>query len=250
MAAAMSWTQVDAGLWPIIATLVVVALALVEALLLPRFRMACVAVVLLCGSFAIIASVRLRQDAESQSAIQTAQLQELWTRLDALGALAAAKPDANADDIYEAVKARLDALDKNVAELQRQLETWKERVKTRFIDEESAVQMADYLRGFGSHRVVVSCVPANLEAYNYANQLANILRAAGWDAPGPETTAIFGNPPGLGVNLFVRGTKAPDAARILLDAFARFNIPYQSRIEPSQAIPDSQTVELFVAMKP
>jgi hypothetical protein len=246
----MSWTRIDPGTWPTIAVVVLAVVALFEAMLMPRLRMACVAVVLLCGSFAIIAMVRQQQDAEAQSAVQTAQLQELWTRLDALGALAAAKPDANVDDIYEAVKDRLAALDKSVAELQRQLDQWKERTKTRFIDEEAAVQMADYLRQFGSHRVVVSCVPANIEAYNYANQLANILRAAGWDALGPETTAIFGNPPGIGVNLFVRGTKAPDAARILLDAFARFNIPYQSRVEPSQAIPDTQTVELFVALKP
>jgi hypothetical protein len=32
----------------------------------------------------------------------------------------------------------------------------------------------------------------------------------------------------------------------LLDGFAKFNIPYQSRVTPSQAIPDAETVELFI----
>jgi hypothetical protein len=33
---------------------------------------------------------------------------------------------------------------------------------------------------------------------------------------------------------------------MLLDGFAKFNIPYQSRVKPSGAIPDSETVELFI----
>jgi hypothetical protein len=37
-----------------------------------------------------------------------------------------------------------------------------------------------------------------------------------------------------------------DTVKILLDGFAKFNIPYQSRVTPSGAIPDSETVELFI----
>ena len=39
-------------------------------------------------------------------------------------------------------------------------------------------------------------------------------------------------------------------ARILIDAFNRFNIPYQSGIAPSDAIPDPMTTEIFVSHKP
>jgi hypothetical protein len=41
----------------------------------------------------------------------------------------------------------------------------------------------------------------------------------------------------------------PEAARVLIDAFSRYNIPYQSGITPSDAIPDPATVELFVSRK-
>ena len=42
----------------------------------------------------------------------------------------------------------------------------------------------------------------------------------------------------------------PEASKLLIDAFTRFNIPYQSGITPSDAIPDPATVELFVGPKP
>ena len=45
--------------------------------------------------------------------------------------------------------------------------------------------MTDYLRRAGGNRVVVSCVPDDVGAYGYAKQIANMLRAAGWDAHGP-----------------------------------------------------------------
>jgi hypothetical protein len=115
--------------------------------------------------------------------------------------------------------------------------------------------MAEYLRQSGSplgnRRVVVSCLPDDVEAYGYANQIANVLRAAGWEAPGVETTTIFGQAAAMDILVYVRaGAQPPEAARILLDAFARFNIPFQSGITPSEAIPDPATVELFVGHKP
>ena len=120
----------------------------------------------------------------------------------------------------------------------------------RTVSADTAAKFADYLRGFGSHRVVVSCAPDDLEAYDYANRLVNIIRAANWDAEGPEVTEIFGDLRAVGVNLYVNADNHSDAVKVLLDAFAKFNIPYQSRVTPSQAIPDTETVELFVAAMP
>jgi hypothetical protein len=113
------------------------------------------------------------------------------------------------------------------------------------------VTIEEYLRPFGSHRVVVSCAPDDVEAYAYANQIAAMLRAAGWDAPGVETTTIFAMAPVMGVRLYVRsGVAPPDAAKILIDAFTRFNIPFESGVTPSETIPDPATTELFVTKKP
>ena len=49
-----------------------------------------------------------------------------------------------------------------------------------------------------------------------------------------------------GINIYVNGDNSSDTAKILLDGFAKFNIPYQSRVTPSGAIPDTETVELFI----
>ena len=84
----------------------------------------------------------------------------------------------------------------------------------------------------------------------YANQIANVLRSAGWDAHGPETTAIFGDAPAMGIRLYVRSGVAPDTAKILLDAFTRFDIPFKSGTTSNDMIPDNTTVELFVSHKP
>jgi hypothetical protein len=120
----------------------------------------------------------------------------------------------------------------------------------RTVSANTAVKFADYLRGFGTHRVVVSCAPDDLEAYDYANQLVNILRAANWDAEGPEVTEIFGDLRAVRINLYINADNHSDTVKILLEAFAKFNIPYQSRVTPSLAIPDTETVELFVAAMP
>ena len=52
------------------------------------------------------------------------------------------------------------------------------------------------------------------------------------------------------MSVFVRDPHSPGAAKILLDGFIRFNIPFQSGVAASEAILDNATVELFVAKKP
>jgi hypothetical protein len=119
----------------------------------------------------------------------------------------------------------------------------------RSISQKSADDLASYLKQFGSRRAIVSCIPDDIEAYQYANQLVNILRAANWEVQGPQVTKIFGDVRAPGVNLYVNGDNSSDTVRILLDGFAKFNIPYQSRVTPSGAIPDTETVELFIGTR-
>jgi hypothetical protein len=128
----------------------------------------------------------------------------------------------------------------------RELEAAKQ---VRTITTDNADKLAAYLRQFGNRRVIVSCIPEDIEAYQYANQLVNILRASNWDAQGPQVTKIFGDVRAPGINVYVNGEDRSDAVKILLDGFAKFNIPYQSRVTPSQAIPDAETVELFIGTR-
>jgi hypothetical protein len=149
--------------------------------------------------------------------------------------------------------ALVDRNRRNATDLAKQLKALQGRVKeleavseARTITPNVADQLATYLKQFGSHRVIVSCIPDDGEAYQYANQLLNILKAANWDAQGPQITKIFGDVRARGINLYVSGDNHSDSIKIIFDGLTKFNIPYQSRVTPSGAIPDSETVELFI----
>ncbi|MGH7048210.1 MAG: hypothetical protein ACREE2_17685 [Stellaceae bacterium] len=137
-----------------------------------------------------------------------------------------------------------------VQSLERQIAELKQSTRGRSLSADTARKLADYLRGFGSHKVIVSCAPDDIEAYHYATQIADVLRAANWDARGPEATTIFGDTEAMGINLYNDSGNASDTVKILLDAMVKFGIPYQSRVPPSQALPDNETVELFIGSKP
>ncbi len=206
-----------------------------------------IATLLLGGALAVGAGVWQQRNSREE----TARLREVAARLDELGRLLETGPGTTPDQSFDTAAAAIVSLNAKIKDLEGQVRALQEKSRTRAIDADTAAKMADYLRQFGGHRVVASCVPDDLEAYHYANQIANVLRAAGWEALGPETTTIFGEGPTMSVTLYVRtGAAAPDAARLLIDAFTRFNIPYQSGIASNDAIPDPATVELFVGHKP
>jgi hypothetical protein len=141
----------------------------------------------------------------------------------------------------------------SVASLTFRIKVLEDRVKeleagrqARSIPQKTADDLTSYLKPFGSRRVIVSCIPDDTEAYLFANQLVNILKAADWDARGPQTTKIFGDVRSPGLNVYVNGDNSSDTVKVLLAGFAKFNIPYQPRITPTVAIPDTETVELFI----
>jgi hypothetical protein len=209
-----------------------------------------VAAVLLAGLLATAATARQQARSHVALAGETERLRDLAGRLDEVGRLLPATPAASGGN-FATVTAGIVALKNKIEDLEDQVRALKEKSRGRGIDPDMAAKMAEYLRPFGNHRVVVSCAPDDVEAFGYANQLANVLRAAGWEAPGLETTTIFGEAPAISLRLYVRsGAQPPEAARILLDAFARFNIPFQSGLTPSDAIPDPATTEIFVSHKP
>lgn len=159
------------------------------------------------------------------------------------GAMASAESNGSAEPTPAPLVERVETLEKRIKELE-------EAGHGRSVGADTAKKLAEYLRQFGSRRVVVSCAPDDLEAYNYANQLVNIFKAAGWDAEGPEVTEVFGDVRAMGINIYVNADNGADTARILLGGFAEFNIPYRSRVMPSEAIPDTETVELYVGSIP
>lgn len=241
----MWWLQAAQAWLPTIAVGVMALLALVATLAqAPRAaKLPWIATVLVCGALAIAASAW-------QQGRELAQLRELSSHLGALARLLPGAPPANPEQTVDSLTTSMYSLNSRIGELQNQIDILREKAKVRSIDNESAAKLEDYLRPFGSRRVVVSCVPGDPEAFTYANQITNILKSAGWDAHGPETTSIFGDAPTMGIRLFVRSGVAPDTAKILLDGFSRFDIPYKSGTTSNDSIPDNTTVELFVSHKP
>jgi len=171
-----------------------------------------------------------------------------------LGALAAAaalwQARSAADEAARLTRENQSStLAAQVKSLEQQIAELKESTRNRNLGADTAAKLADYLRPFGARKVVVSCTPNDVEAYRYATQIADVLKAADWDARGPETTTIFGDVRAMGINVY-NGGHGSDTTRILLDGLAKFAIPYQSRVPPSEALADGHTVELFIGAKP
>jgi hypothetical protein len=249
----MIWDEVARWWLPTAAVAVLAVLALAAMARQPwrPTKKYWIAVLLLVGVVAIGATAWQQKTSQAALGQETARLREVAARLDELGRLLETGPDTTPDQTFDTVAAAIAALNAKIKDLEGQIHALQEKSRTRTIDADAAAKMADYLRPSGNHRVVVSCVPDDVEAYHYANQIANVLRAAGWEALGPETTTIFGEAPAMDVTFYVRtGVAAPDTARLLLNAFTRFNIPYRSGIASNDAIPDPATVELFVGRKP
>jgi hypothetical protein len=139
---------------------------------------------------------------------------------------------------------------KQVRALEDQIDTLKQNTKRRTISADTGAKLADYLRPFGTRQVMVSCSPGDIEAYHYATEIVNVLKSANWQVGGPETTTILGEIKSMAINVYDNGDGRSDTMKILLAGLAKFGIPYQSRVPPSEALPDNGTVELFIGTKP
>ena len=167
-----------------------------------------------------------------------------------LGGLAVAATVWQARNAANQINANLAATEQ-VNALEDQLTKLKESIRRRTISTDTATKLADYLRPFGVHKVVVSCLPNDIEAYHYATEILNVLKSANWDARGPETTTIFGDIKSMSINVYDSGSKnGSDTMKILLAGLAKSGIPYQRRVPPSEALPEGETVELFIGEKP
>ena len=211
--------------------IVVTAVALTGAASPPvvvRQRRLWMASILVCGCLAIAVTVwQARQEGDDITALTGATVSAQLSHVE--------RDRATAADLARQVRALRDRV--------RELEEIRE---ARTIAPKSADAFAAYLKPFGGRRVIVSCIPDDSEAYQYASQLVNVLRAADWDVQGPQTTKIFGDVRSRGINVYIAADNHSDTIKILFDGFAKFNIAYQSRVTPSGAIPDSEAVELFV----
>ena len=153
-------------------------------------------------------------------------------------------------DRISSEEVRYAAQTKQVQALEDQLDTLKQNTKRRTLSADTGAKLADYLRPFGSRQVMVSCSPGDIEAYHYATEIVNVLKLANWQVGGPETTTLLGDIKSMAINVYDNSDGRSDTMKILLAGLAKFGIPYQSRVPPSEALPDNGTVELFIGTKP
>lgn len=237
------------------------ALALVEAVVLPSRHWAkgawALAVVLVgLGTGALLHwdqsmnGGTAADQLNARLAAETAALHGLWSQWDALSKTLPAASGENPTGSFNDVDDALASLSGKVSAVKEQIAALKAGETARTIEPATAVKLADYLRQYGSYRVVVSCAPSDVEAYSYANQLVDILKSAGWDANGPEQTVNVVAGTAMGITVFDRDQGAPDAAKILIGAFRQFDIPHQVGVTAEYAASDNTTAELFVAKKP
>jgi hypothetical protein len=245
--------EIEALWWvPVAAVLAMTALGLLAAHGRPpgRARRCWVFGVLIIGIAAV--AVTAWQETASRAALdrETARLAEIGARLAELGKLLPQAPAGSPTATFDTVSDAIRSLNARIEDLKEQVRAARETYRNRRVEPDAASRLATYLHEAGPYRAVVSTVPGDTEAFTYANQLVNILREAGWEALGPETTTIFGTSAYPGITLFApSGGAAAKAVTTLIEAFTRFDIPYRSGIPPREAIPDPGTVSLFVSGK-
>lgn len=245
--AALLWWLPTVG----VALMTLVAVAAAAAQPWRPARKYWVAAAVLCGAAVVAVSAWRQAESRASLTLVTDRLREIGDRLDQVGRLLPAGPGKTPDETFDTVAASIQTLNAKIRDLESQIDALRQKTRARSVDPGTAEKLAAFLRQAGAERVVVSCAPDDVEAFGYANQLANVLREAGWDALGPERTTIFGEAPDMRIRLYVRNAAGPpQAAQVLIDAFTRFNIPFESGLTPSEAIPDPATTELFVSHKP
>jgi hypothetical protein len=201
--------------------------------------------VLILGSVAVAAAGAMAAAATTK-----------WLRMSAtalLGGLAVAATvwqGRSTADRISAEEIHSAAQTEQIRALEGEINTLKQSTRRRTITGDTAAKLADYLRPFGTRQVMVSYAPNDIEAYHYATEIVNILKSANWDARGPEATTIFGDIKSMGINVYDISIGRSDTIKILLSGLTKLGIPYQSRVPPSEALPESETVELFISTKP
>lgn len=225
-----------------VAFFVVLALAVVVSMRGSARRKAMwFAVFILAGSLAAGGTVWQQRDIRQQA-------KSLGRLAQATGL--AGSPPPKPKVVVSRAAAEISALSRETEALRSKVANLERREKGRVVSEATVGKLVADLSQAGAYAAVVSCVWGDDEAYDYANQIVDILRRAGWQASGPEPTVIFGDAPSMAVGIYVSDDAAAGSAKILMDAFTKFAIPFETRVPPSGALPGGSPVELFVSRKP
>jgi hypothetical protein len=162
-------------LGPVLPVALLFVVALVEAVVLPqqrRIKVVAAVAVVLCGlGTGAVFGGEQRQSggtpagqAADQAAAESAALKGLWAQLDTLSQKLP-PPSKEPEGKFDTPEDARASLSVKVATIGDQVTALKEGAVGRSIDPATAMKLADYLRQYGSYRVVVTCPPNDVEAY-------------------------------------------------------------------------------------
>lgn len=181
---------------------------------------------LVCAGLVVVASVLAYQYGQ---------------RKDELVAAAEALRSGQAVREREETEARRQS---EVAELQRQLSEagkmvteLQQRQAPRHLSDDQRAKLADYLGKNPKSSVVVKASSTAPDARQYANEIVEVFRQAGWDVQVDD--AIFIGADTSGVWLKVR-PPIPDAAQLIHAGFKFAGIPIRDKATPNPTGPEGE----------
>lgn len=138
-------------------------------------------------------------------------------------------------------------LEKEAANAKRDLLELQERLKDRHLTAEQRSQLLEILRANPKGSIDVSCIAGSLEPCNFAGELVEVLKAAGWQVAFTRGFLSLGGTP-VGLIIEVKDAKkAPVRAEMLQKALKRVGFPAPGRLQSGI---NEQAVNLVVGVKP
>jgi hypothetical protein len=221
------------------------------------------AVVLLFVTFvisarALIASRRIRERERVRFAaaeLKTAEANESAAHANRK-ALEAAEGTAKATAVAAEANERAAKLELETARqkekaaiAERQLLELQEKIRPRRLTEAAIRALSAAFRGASPKGLVtIQAVLGDGEGAAFANQLNDVLKAAGWSTSGVSLAAFVGGPNPTGVRIVVKSVAtAPPYAAVLQQAFERGGLPVDGAVDSSAA---EGVVLLLVGNKP
>jgi hypothetical protein len=131
--------------------------------------------------------------------------------------------------------------ERSLLELQR-------RMGPRRISAEQRARLLGILKTGPKGKVSISCVSGDSEGQTFANEIAELLIASGWQIPDGVAQAMYSGRNPVGFGIVVRSAVgAPIYAAVLQRAFFSIGIPMEGRENPRF---DEGAVEILVGNKP
>ena len=148
-----------------------------------------------------------------------------------------------------AQQGRTAVLEKEASDAKARYLVLLERVSPRSLSSQRA-RMLDMLRQFAKGPITITCLNGNGESCGFAQEIADLLKDAGWTVEGPRDMVLFGanGQPPRGLFLTVKdGRNPPPHANVLIQVLNSSGFLTQGEQNPRL---EEEKLNLLVGVKP